>query len=139
LRSDFVEHVVEQACEDPVATPALCDPKPSFREAEAVSQLDQLGIGRDDLVERRIRPGDGEGFGLGRRPVAAHLRAGRTALRLRVRSRGTDYGDRNRVEPEGGLFYLGTSFNRRCAESSHGHVAKGDLMRGIVQRAKSGV
>ena len=95
LRRDLVQDVVEQACEDPVAAIALGYPEPAFRETEATGELHQCRVGGDDLVERRIGPGDREGLGLGRRPVAAHLRTRRTALRLRVRGGDADHGDRN--------------------------------------------
>ena len=105
----LIEDVVKQACEDPVAALALRDPQPAFGETEAAGKLHQLGARRNDLVERRIGLGDREGLGLGRRTVAAHLRNGGAALRLRVRSRDTDDGEQNGVGPGGGLLHCVTS------------------------------
>src|SRR5215475_3880980 len=82
LWRELVQHVVEQASEDPVPAVALRDPESSFSEAKTAGKLDELGVGRDDLVERRVGPGDGEGLGFRRRPVSTHLRPSGTALRL---------------------------------------------------------
>src|SRR5215469_7488998 len=89
LWCELVQHVVEQASEDPVPAVALRDPESSFSEAETTGKLDELGVGRDDLVECRVSPGDGERFGFGRRPVSTHLRPRGTALRLQSHS-GSD-------------------------------------------------
>ncbi len=95
LRRDFVEHVVEQAGEDPVAARAVGDPEPAFRETKSTRQFDQLCIGRDDGVECGIGSGNREGRGRWRGSVAAHLRTCRTALRAGVRDEGENHRDRN--------------------------------------------
>ena len=125
LRGHLVEHVVEQAGEDPVAAVAVGDPEPAFGETEAMGQLHELGVGRDDVVERRIGLGDREGLGLGRRAVAPHLRRGRTALCLCVRGQGGDDGDRK---------------GRGAKKSFHGEPPAGDLpyvsTRRVQQQAR---
>src|SRR5678815_5681533 len=42
LRGDLIQHVVQQACENPVAAGSVRDPEPAFRETKAASKLHQL-------------------------------------------------------------------------------------------------
>src|SRR2546423_13230343 len=56
LRSDLVQHVVEQAGKDPVSAVALRNPQPAFGEPEAAGKLDELRVRRNDLIECRVSP-----------------------------------------------------------------------------------
>src|SRR5215510_384844 len=58
LRGDLVQNVIEQAGEDPISAGAVRDPEPTFGETETAGKLDELGVGRDDLVECRVSFGD---------------------------------------------------------------------------------
>src|SRR5215467_7261204 len=82
LGSDLVQHVVEQAGEDPVPAVALGNPQPTFGEAETAGKLDELGVGRDDLIKGRVRLRNRERLGHGRRAVTTHLWPSGTPLRL---------------------------------------------------------
>jgi hypothetical protein len=75
-----------------------------------MGKLYKLRVRSNDLVERRIGPCDREGLGLGRRAVTAHLRTDRSALRLCVRSRDADDGDREDIGTKK-LVHCGISFN----------------------------
>jgi hypothetical protein len=108
LRGDLIEHVVKQACENPVTAGPFRDPEPAFGETKSAAELQELRAWRDDVVERRIGPRDRERLGLGCRTVAAHLR-NRGALRLGLRNRDTDGGKQNGVEPGGWLLHCVTS------------------------------
>src|SRR5262249_40149910 len=102
-----IEHVVEQACENPIAAAPFRDPEPAFSETKAAGKLHQLGVWRDDVVECGIVLRDRERLGLGWRTIAAHLRNHWAALRLRKRD--TDDDKQNGVGQNGGFFHWVTS------------------------------
>src|SRR5215470_13091581 len=82
LGSDLVQHVVQQAGEDPVPTVALSNPQSAFSEAETAGKLDDLGVWRDDVIKCRVSFRNRERLRHGGRAVTTHLWPSGTALRL---------------------------------------------------------
>ena len=85
LRSDLVQNVVEQAGEDPVSAVAVRNPQPTFSEPETSGKLDDFGVRRNDLIECRISPGDGERLGFEEHAAFVQRRnRGRAAIQKEI-------------------------------------------------------